>query len=72
MNRTQEKVRPRAAPGRCLYNRQDGDGDAWWFMKGAGDLYSTEGKNVKLFWPASGRSEIQVLFRQAERGQEQM
>lgn len=34
----------RLAPGRCLYDRQDGEGGPWWFMKGGGDLRSTEGE----------------------------
>lgn len=49
MNRTQEKkVRMGMAPGRCLYNRQDGDGGPRWFMKGGGDLCSTEGERCEF------------------------
>lgn len=32
------------APGRCLYNRQEGGGGPWWFLKGGGDLRSAEGE----------------------------
>ena len=38
----------RVALGRWLYNSQDGGGDPWWFMKGGGDLRSTEGEKCEF------------------------
>jgi len=68
-----EKTQEGAAPGRCLCNRQGGDGDPWWFMKGGGDLRSTEGEKC-VFLLASLREIRDPGFVQTgrERSEEQM
>lgn len=63
-----KKGRMGVAPGRCPYNRQDGDGGPWWFLKGdGGDLRSTEGGKCE-FVLASLREIRDPGFVQTGRG----